>query len=204
MARVLVVFDAMRHGDKDGDKLTLKGREQVAASAKKNLISRRASYWNLFYSGAQRAKETAQIVAEVVNGTIDPVYPILEPGFGFQWSDDQQNPKYPIAEAQARVKSRIDSGETETVEVWLEEWVPTHAIRGRFMATLEKWALWLVNTPHAKEVIERGKLGEVLTFNCFIASHSPTCELACLDPANTPRLREADGVTYQMEVDIEL
>ncbi len=184
--KVQVIFDVLRHGLKDGDQLTSTGVEQVITSARANLAGRH--YIAAFYSGMARALTTVQeALMAIDHGVIDVP---KEPGFGYAWAED---PRYPIGDAMNRVRDLIAGGAEETVQLWLDAWGgPAYAIRGRFLGTLEKWAIYYALHPTPD-----------CDLRILVGSHSPTAELACLDPTSTPRLREADGVSYVMEVDTE-
>lgn len=193
--KIRVFFDVMRHGEKDLDQLTPKGFEQVKASAKANLNA--FTYIAAFYSGMSRTKQTVETALQAIGQAVCNIR--KEWGFGYLWAED---PKWPIGEALDRVIARVSAGEAETAALWIEEWPVTRAIRGRFIGTLEKWALHFAE--QLNRDLSRGPIHpdmDVPKLRVLVGSHSPTSELACLDPASTPRLREADGITYCMEVD---
>jgi len=185
-----VVFYGMRHGDKEGDALTEKGREQVRRSAEANF--KRINFCMAFHSGMERAKQTVEIALETVGlrtlfaEIVDPfpddgVALLEEPRFGFTWAWDPQ--AYPIdAELNARDRTTV------TVQQWLQSWAPARAIRTEVEATLKHYAWTLANMRPCERL------------NVLIASHSPTIELAVGRPDRTMSLREADIAIYTVKV----
>lgn len=189
---IRVFFDVMRHGEKDGDFLTELGIRQVMASAKTNLAGHR--YLMVFFSGMVRAERTARVILSKLemNGSLSPRW---EPGFGYNWCDDRAG--FPMAAAEEQINRLVASGAQETAALWMYCWPPTRSIRGRLIGTLEKWTLYA-----AMRASEGGSpVGDGVRF--LVASHSPTAELACLDPSTTPKLGLADGITYEMEVNLK-
>lgn len=186
-----VKFFVMRHGEKSGgpgaNELTPKGFSQVAASAKRYLASPDNSKpKGLYHSGQWRAHQTAE-VCNLVGGW--QLNPIREDGFNFTKAAEGRQP---FAEAQARVKARVDKGEAETVAMWLEEWDAAPVLREQVTATLKRLAL-----AHCRPNHDAGEVSIVA------ASHAPTAELASPTPEATPRLNEADIAVYTVQVDGE-
>ena len=178
-----VHFWVMRHGQRDGDKdaLTDKGFEQVKASAKHNLSN--VKFDAAFFSGMHRVKQTA----ETALGTIGQNIPLVaEAGFGFGWAADEK--RWPYKEANTKVEAAKAAGAQDTADLWLENWPPALMVRGRLLATLLFRAQLLANA---------NKAG---TINVLAGSHSPTSELAALDPKATARLRETDIMHYVVEI----
>lgn len=184
MGKALVIFDVMRHGEKDGDKLTPKGKEQVAVSARANLTGR--NYVLVLHSEMQRARETVHEVLQTIG--IDPssIDIMVEEGFGYEWAID---PRWPAKEVQ-RIKA---SGEATTVDFWIEKWPSACMLRGRVMATLLFWAQMIVEDEDAGEE-------EV---HVLVGSHSPCGDMAAIDPKTTDALGEADIMRYTVEVDLK-
>ncbi len=191
--KVTVVFDAMRHGLKDGDALTPEGLRQVTRTARTNLRDR--NYRFVFFSGMGRAFETVQIVLDTLDA-LELVIPepIREEGFGYAWAMDD---RFPIENANDDVRAAVSADNTENVvDLWLTVWpVVAASIRGRFRGTLEGWARMIATDDRLREK------GEPI--HCLIGSHSPCAELACLDPKTFPKMNETDICRYTLEVDDE-
>lgn len=188
--KIRVYFDCMRHGQKEKDQLTGFGVHQVEASTEANLAGRR--YLMAFYSGATRTKQTVETALSALagNGTLTPR---AEEGFGSAWALD---PRWPFESADQAVKAHRYGDGSLPVDLWLQFWPVALAIRGRFLGTLERWTLYA-----AMRAAEGGSpVGDGVRF--LVASHSPTAELACLDPSTTPCLGLADGITYCLEVSL--
>ncbi|USN53338.1 MAG: histidine phosphatase family protein [Candidatus Nomurabacteria bacterium] len=180
----------MRHGEREGDQLTALGTRQVSASAEANLAGTR--YLLAFHTGMTRTYQTAETILSTLEGA-GSLTPRAEEGFGVVWALNQ---KWPIQTAQDQIKSLVASGAAETAALWTSSWPPALAILGRFLGTLEKWTTYA-----AMRAAEDGSpVGDGVRF--LVASHSPCAELAALDPSATPRLGPADGITYEIEVDI--
>lgn len=178
-----VHFWVMRHGQKDPDKdaLSDKGFEQVKASAKHNLSN--VKFDAAFFSGMHRVKETA----ETVLSTLGQSLPLTaDQGFGFGWAADEK--RWPYKEATNQVEAAKAAGATETADLWMEKWPPALMVRGRLLGSL------LYRAQALADSVKKD------TINVLIGSHSPTSELAALDPKNTPRLRETDVIQYVVEV----
>ncbi|OGI22583.1 MAG: hypothetical protein A2194_01825 [Candidatus Moranbacteria bacterium RIFOXYA1_FULL_44_8] len=182
---VEVNIHGMRHGDKDGDTLTEKGKEQVAKSARKNLagISIDAYYSSL----RTRAFETADVVYETIGSKTEVEIAHRRAAFDFCGAPGITNTK---AVTEGEKAYREEHGiEKETVGTWRQgapAW--TDFLRGRVYQGLKD-----VATEQAFDA--KGNAVK----NVFIGSHSPTIELAVADP-NFPRLREADMVLYRFIV----
>jgi broad specificity phosphatase PhoE len=173
----------MRHGQKDPDKdaLSEKGFDQVKASAKHTLGN--VKFDAAFYSGMQRVKETA----ETVLSTLGQNLPLTaDQGFGFGWAADEK--RWPYKDATNMVEDAKKGGAQETADLWMEKWPPALMVRGRLLATLMFRAQALADS------IKKDSI------NVLVGSHSPTSELAALDPKNTPRLRETDVIHYEVQV----
>lgn len=174
-----VIFDCMRHGEKDGDALTPKGVEQVRQSARKNLSG--CLYTLAFFSGLTRARQTVETVLASLSHREMPI--LLEEGFSYVT---------PMKEAEqwmGRPYSELkEQGKGQNVEFWFKNWAPTLVIRGQILATMRIWA----------ELKAQGKDCRVL-----VGSHGPAAEAGCLDPATTPSLREADIIRYTWEAEKE-
>jgi len=181
-----VHFWVIRHGQRDGDKdaLTEKGFEQVKASATHNLGN--VKFDAAFFSGMHRVKQTA----ETVLSTLGQSVPLTaEQGFGFGWAADEK--RWPYKEANARVEAAKAAGAQDTADLWLENWPPALMVRGRLLGTLLLRAQSLAAASKANAI------------NVLAGSHSPTSELAALDPKTTARLRETDVMHYAVEVDAD-
>jgi len=178
-----VHYWVMRHGQKDPDKdaLSEKGFEQVKASAKHNLSNEK--FDAAFFSGMHRVKETA----ETVLSTLGQSLPLTaDQGFGFGWAADEK--RWPYKEATNQVEAAKAAGAEETADLWMEKWPPALMVRGRLLGTLLSRA----------EALAAAAKGD--TVKVLVGSHSPTSELAALDPKTTPRLRETDVIHYVVEV----
>ena len=178
-----VYFWVIRHGQRDGDKdaLTEKGFEMAKAAAKANLSNVR--FDAAFYSGMQRVKQTAETVLSTLGQNIPLV---AEQGFGFGWAADEK--RWPYKEANTKVEAAKAAGVQDTADLWLENWPPALMVRGRLLGTLLLRAQLLATT---------NKAGSL---NVLAGSHSPTSELAALDPKTAARLRETDIMHYVVEV----
>ncbi|MGB7218602.1 MAG: histidine phosphatase family protein [Vicinamibacterales bacterium] len=178
-----VHFWVIRHGQRDGDKdaITEKGFEQVKTSAKANLSN--VKFDAAFFSGMHRVKQTAETALSTIGQSVPLV---AEPGFGFAWAADEK--RWPYKEANAKVEAAKAAGVQDTADLWLENWPPALMVRGRLLATLLFRAQLLAGS---------NKAG---TINVLAGSHSPTSELAALDPKTTARLRETDLMHYVVEV----
>jgi broad specificity phosphatase PhoE len=178
-----VHYWVIRHGQRDGDKdaLTDKGFEMAKAAAKANLSN--VKFDAAFFSGMHRVKQTAETVLSTLGQNIPLV---AEQGFGFGWAADEK--RWPYKEANAKVEAAKAAGAQDTADLWLETWPPALMVRGRLLATLLLRAQLLANANKAN------------TINVLAGSHSPTSELAALDPKNTARLRETDILHYVVEV----
>ncbi len=178
-----VHFWVMRQGHKDPDKdpLSDKGFEQVKASAKHNLSN--VKFDAAFFSGMHRVKQTA----ETVLSTLGQSLPLTaDQGFGFGWAADET--RWPYKEATNMVEAAKAAGAQETADLWMEKWPPALMVRGRLLGSL------LYRAQARADSVKKD------TINVLIGSHSPTSELAALDPKNTPRLRETDVIHYVVEV----
>ncbi|MBI4264821.1 MAG: histidine phosphatase family protein [Acidobacteria bacterium] len=178
-----VLFWVMRHGQRNGDKdeLTEQGFEQVRASAKHNLSS--LTFDAAFFSGMHRVRQTAETVLTTLGQSVPLV---ADQGFGFGWAADEK--RWPFKEATRRVEEAKAGGAQETADLWLEQWPPALMVRGRLLATL------LLRAQMLADASQRD------TIRVLVGSHSPTSELAALDPKTTLRLRETDIMHYAVEV----
>ena len=178
-----VHYWVMRHGQKDPDKdaLSDKGFEQVKASAKHNLSS--VKFDAAFFSGMHRVKETAETVLSTVGQSLPLT---ADQGFGFGWAADEK--RWPYKEATNQVEAAKAAGAQETADLWMEKWPPALMVRGRLLGSL------LYRAQALADSVKKD------TINVLVGSHSPTSELAALDPKNTPRLRETDVIHYVVEV----
>lgn len=173
-----VIFDIMRHGEKDGDVLTKKGEKQVRQSAKKNLPGCR--YTRAFFSGYVRARQTVQACLSTLRdagiSTIE-----IEPGFSYE-------PAMQQAEQWAgRPYSALkEEGKGQNVKWWLRNWAPALWLRGQVLTTMRLQAEMLATSSRDYRVL--------------VGGHGPAAESACLDPSTTPSLREADIIRYTWEV----
>lgn len=171
-----VIFDCMRHGEKDGDALTPKGVEQVRQSARKNLSG--CLYTLTFYSGLMRARQTVEVcLAEPSQSRYiqrDPAFSMADAKEAEQWMGK------PITEL-------LPQSQGQSVEWWLRNWAPALVVRGQILTAMRL------------RVEEFTRNEDDARF--LVGSHSPTAELGCLDPANTPCLREADIIRYTWLVD---
>jgi broad specificity phosphatase PhoE len=178
-----VNFWVIRHGHKDPEKdaLSDKGFEQVKASAKHNLNN--VKFDAAFFSGMHRVKETA----ETVLSTLGQNVPLTaDQGFGFGWAADEK--RWPYKEATNQVEAAKAAGAEETADLWMEKWPPALMVRGRLLGSLLYRAQALADSVKKDEI------------NVLVGSHSPTSELAALDPKTTPRLRETDVMKYVVEI----
>ncbi|MBI3115378.1 MAG: hypothetical protein HYZ09_02715 [Candidatus Kerfeldbacteria bacterium] len=181
----IVRFYVMRQGEKDGDDLTPKGVGQVHDSARTNLVGKGIEFTWAFYSGMLWARQTVVTALDALHHEMPLGGTQVEEGFGYLETEEM----FPIANHKEMIDARAKLGETITVLDWLREWTGAAILRGRVQMTL----LFL-----AKRLVAAVKTRE--RFNILVASHSPTGELACLDPATTPMLREADIMVYEVEV----
>ena len=178
-----VLYWVMRHGQRNGDKdeLTEKGFEQVKASATHNLGN--VKFDAAFYSGMHRVKQTA----ETALGAIGQTLPVTaDQGFGFGWAADEK--RWPYKEANSRVEAAKAGGAQDTADLWLEQWPPALMVRGRLLATLLLRGQMLADSSKGD------------TVRVLVGSHSPTSELAALDPKSAARLRETDIMHYVVEI----
>ena len=174
----IVIFDIMRHGEKEGDALTPKGEEQVRQSAKRNLLWCR--YTRAFFSGFTRARQTVQVCLSTLG---DPGVSTIEeePGFSYEpaMTEAEQWTGRPYSELK-------EEGKSKNVEWWLRNWAPTLVIRGQILATMRMRAQMLATSSRDYRVL--------------VGGHGPAAESGCLDPTTTPSLREADIIRYTWEV----
>lgn len=178
-----VHYWVMRHGQKDPDKdaLTDKGFEMAKAAAKHNLSN--VTFDAAFFSGMQRVKETAETVLSTLGQKLSLT---ADQGFGFGWAADEK--RWPYKDATNSVEEAKKGGAQETADLWMEKWPPALMVRGRLLATL------LFRAQALADSIKKDSI------NVLVGSHSPTSELAALDPRNTPRLRETDLIHYEVQV----
>ncbi len=138
-----------------------------------------------FCSGMNRALQTVEEVLyalghEMVLGGIK-----AEEGFSYVGTEAE----FPIGDCKKVMDVRARRGEDIVVLDWLKEWTGAAIMRGRVQMTL---------LHIARELASCMKMQS--KFNILVGSHSPTGELACLEPSTTPTLREADICLYEVEV----
>ena len=176
-----VIFDIMRHGDRDGDQLTSKGVGQVRDSAQKNLAG--CLYTLAFFSGLVRARQTVETCLAALGHRAVPI--LVDEGFSYVTAQKEAEPW--MGKPFTALKTEgYQVG--QNVEFWLKNWAPALIIRGQILATMRLRAQMLATAD--------GQDCRVL-----VGSHGPTSELGCCEPANTPSLREADMIRYTWEVD---
>lgn len=183
----------MRHGEKeDGKKigisndltsLTPLGVEQVINSAKTNLfgIIPDALYCSLKYRAAQTVLTACSVLPNRNNGCSV----IALDGFDYSSAPNLNLYSQYTAEAEKRVKS----GEKETVAMWMDiapEMV--RHLREKIQQTIIKVAYVVPRSSRKEE------------YNIIVGCHSPSSELAALDPVTMFMLREADIVKYTVMV----
>ncbi|MDO8559496.1 MAG: histidine phosphatase family protein [bacterium] len=177
-----VVFDIIRHGEKNSDCLTPRGVEQVKASALKNLSG---PYTQALFSGLNRARQTVEICLASIG---HPEIP-LRVEVGFSYVTASQEAEKWVGQPIADLKEE-GYRDGQNVEFWLKNWAPALVIRGQILATMRLRAQMAIGTAKSERRI-------------LVGSHGPTAEAGCLDPANTAALREADIIRYTWEVDPE-
>lgn len=200
---VTVVMYAMRHGERTpatapgqepADELTALGIQQVKRAAQNRLVD--VTFDAAYYSGMNRAEQT--VTEALVAIGMGDVVPKANEGFGYEWATKATgvNPEYlavrPVEKAIGEACKA--EGKKPMVADWLNSpWRPAWAIRGRFYQTLLDVAVSeAMDTEEGTDEV-----------NVLIGSHSPTAELAAVDPSTMPRLGLADMVKYVVEVDIE-
>jgi broad specificity phosphatase PhoE len=167
---------AMRHGEKEGDALTALGRRQVTASAKEHLAGLRFDL--VLTSGRVRARETAKLVAKVVNFKGSPKTNL--------WFDyrEIQDPNLPYFAWEDAEKAWKAAGVTEPVVFdVLKHWPPAWLLRGQITHGLKMVATELTGTK---------------SLTAFVASHSGTIELAA-DVDAPGVLGPADIIIYTLD-----
>jgi broad specificity phosphatase PhoE len=179
----MFTFIVMRHGEKSGDALTGKGRDQVRAMAGilADLHGLRPTAF--FYSGLNRALETARIVAE---GLVLDAEPSQDSAFDFNPTIKRlygDNPKKFLADAKL-VAER--DGPTLGHAFRAAE---THEFANQGCMALEEGMVRIAKTLEAQ--------GHT---TAFAASHSPWTELAHVRPNEIPfGLPEASVVVYKID-----
>ena len=182
-----MVFDVIRHGQKDGDKLTELGIHQVHATAQQHLAG--TKYDMVYYSGLNRAEQTAKLALVAINHPILPT--IKNEGFGFEWLEkDPAMPQFDFNACTAELTKRIGEGVHPTVWDWFHHWPVFWGLRGRLLETM-------INISNFAAVMNAN--GDKTEFHFLAGSHGPTAEAAVLDPKAFPALRMADGVRYTFE-----
>ena len=180
---MVVRFFCMRHGEKDGDMLTEKGKRQVLASARAHLREKEIRFLFAYYSGKNRAKETADIALST-SSCATPV--TIEEGFGYEWALNSKLPQFNFEEIEAKISAEV--GNKQTAYDWLEHYPPCFGFLARFQDKMFEITLQF------KKFIRNDT-------NIFVSSHSPLCELAAPDPRTMPRLGYADIVVYTIQFD---
>lgn len=186
----LVVIDVMRHGEKDGDRLTAFGREQVGAAARKHLFGR-GPYHRLLSSGKTRAIETVIVAADAIGCYPEGKLPIIErhEGFGFEGYDGPELPSFPWNDVVGLMTARgiTEPRVYDVLDVWPIAW----AIRERVTEALREVAFttW----------IEHRRLREGF-LRVFVGSHTPIAEMGVGDPRVYPQLNPADMIRYSYRV----
>ncbi|MBU0707523.1 hypothetical protein KKG41_04090 [Patescibacteria group bacterium] len=180
--KVRVTFYAQRHGDKDGDALTPKGRGQVRRSATKYLSDVR--FVKGFSSFCKRAISTTNIALRASGNANTPRQPDM--GFDFRHSVYD---RFPASDAVAYVNAAIATGARNTISLWLGAWPTFIGVRARFTECMFRWANILVLSDHQQDII------------VYVGTHSPGADACVLDPDNTLRLQPAGIMKYVVEVD---
>lgn len=190
-----IVIYIMRHGEKQDDMLTEAGIKQVIDSTQHNLKG--INFDLAYYSGMNRTKDTVATALQALGiadkkqfySHSEDIWVFQkEEGFSYVVSPYEDN-LWPIQEAQKKVEAAKDKGELETADLWLKNWPKALIIRGRLQKTLLLLGKALNENPIYKDQ-------EVI--NILVASHSPTAELAALEPRLTPKLSEADIIRYTL------
>jgi broad specificity phosphatase PhoE len=178
VARVYI----QRHGDKDGDKLSPLGIQQVVDSVITNLAG--IEFHSLYASKKYRTLQTVVYAVGVLEGTNRGLGIETREGFDFIGAPDIDRWK----EISAAVKE-LAGDKPATVAMWAQA-APVYVshIRPRITAEILKVAT---------ETLQRTGNAEV---NILVGCHGPLSELACLDMDTMPALQEADIVLYEIHI----
>jgi broad specificity phosphatase PhoE len=183
----------MRHGEKtaatpersnDLSELTPKGVQQVVDSATNNLLGYKpdALYCSLKY----RAMQTVLGMTSVLPGRNGGLSIIADNRFDYSDAPDLKN----FGDWEKEAKRRVaEEDKKETIEMWLDI-APTAVgfLRNKITESLKMTAVEIASTSDKDE------------YTVFVGCHSPVAETACVNPADMPRLQEADIVVYTVEV----
>ncbi len=174
----------MRHGDKDGDRLTSLGLRQVRAAAKAHLAN--ISFRVITSSEMHRAQQTAQIVQDVCGGRLMPG----DPGFGYEWVD--KAPMDLMCYMPGYVEILTGMKGNPAIGGILEQCPRADLVRVAVLRSMLGLAEHTVS-----------EMGVAEDFNLFVASHSPVIDLPVNNPGRFERLGTGDIVVYRMKVDTQ-
>lgn len=192
MSDVIVNFYCMRHGEKNGDKLTERGSRQVSASAKQYLTG--VVFDTAYASEMVRAQQTAARVLAVLGQQNVTVF--IDRYFGYEWFlNDFQADAFPFDAAEQKIMAECKEAErAPTVMDYLQHWPPACAYRVRMTDILIEIAIFLAT--------DQLTVSRKQPFcNVLVASHSPICETAAFYPRVFPRLNEADIAVHTIKVE---
>jgi len=183
MEKKVAVY-VMRHGPKDGDKLTEEGERSVQLSAVNNLAG--LEFHALYASRKYRALQTVVIAVGTLEGANRGMSIEARDGFDFAGAPGLKDwPKF-----DSELKRRVAAGEAATVALW-QDIAPEYVNHQRPRITAEILAV-------AKDMAAKYKdLDEI---NVLVGCHGPCSELACLDPKDMPAINEADIVKYEIQL----
>jgi len=189
MEKKVVNVYVMRHGEKgsgpnDLAVLTGAGREQVMKSAQNNLTD--ITFDGLFCSLKFRALETVVCATSVLPDRNNGLGVKAQEEFDYSSAPDLERFKELSAEVEKRSESEKRPA---TVALWQE-------VAPAMISHLRKKITDAIVTA-AIEVAEDSAKDED---NILVGCHSPSSELACLNPEKMPMLRESDIVKYTVEV----
>ncbi|PIR74430.1 MAG: hypothetical protein COU35_02495 [Candidatus Magasanikbacteria bacterium CG10_big_fil_rev_8_21_14_0_10_47_10] len=190
-----VTVVVMRHPQKTGrsaDAITAFGAQQAFAAAQA-LAERFDNIGMLFFSGAKRTLQTAQIIEAALLLNAEP--PITMRGFHFDVVFDQCFPgeagrSYFFEQLDA-LKSEHHDAPKLSHALALKNELGVYARMGREAVTTA--------LAEVADILDQEKCDTGL-----VVSHSPWTELASLHPEETPfGLGEADAVAYTLEADAD-
>jgi len=166
----------MRHGERNNDNLTKRGRHQVEGAARLHL--NHINFAVAFCSPKKRTGQAVEVALRAINQ--DNIELVTSQDFWYDWLEENFEA---ALDEYVIVEQRI--GDTATVQVWLDNWAPAKQMRQILTATLIRIA---ENLP--------GKNDSAVLIGC----HQVLAELAVLDPATTTVLDFADIVRYVVEI----
>lgn len=176
-----VTIDIMRHGQKDGDALTPLGYEQVRAATRLHVLGMPPPLY-VHYSGAVRTLQTINTVVETAGWENVRCNP--DQGIHFDYSIAVTGGIDAYNAAEAKITENWGPRCVQTVSMWLATYPGSLILRGQ----VRYFLVWFAS------VMSDGAYS-------ICASHSPTSELACVEPVAMPILNEADIVRYTLRTD---